>query len=87
VSVREAITSLGECEGVSCLEKTFSWVIEGKLGGSSCPGNYPSSLQLDLKIFKEMGITCIVSLNEASLDTTQVNQMGIRHVVMSVEVY
>eukprot|EP00009_Paramoeba_aestuarina_P006855 CAMPEP_0201517252 /NCGR_PEP_ID=MMETSP0161_2-20130828/8407_1 /ASSEMBLY_ACC=CAM_ASM_000251 /TAXON_ID=180227 /ORGANISM="Neoparamoeba aestuarina, Strain SoJaBio B1-5/56/2" /LENGTH=183 /DNA_ID=CAMNT_0047914697 /DNA_START=314 /DNA_END=865 /DNA_ORIENTATION=- len=85
-SVKEAMTALGMVEG-TCLCQTFSWVINSKMAGSSCPGNSPASLEYDLKILKQMGITCIVSLNEASIDTKLVESFEIRHVDLPVDDY
>jgi hypothetical protein len=43
----------------------FSWVVEGVLAGSAAPGSYPSSLDKDLAALASVGITAVVSLNEA----------------------
>jgi len=69
------------------LERTFSFVIQGKLAGSCQPGSHPSSLEEDLENLKGKGVTAIISLNEAGLDEEIVRAHGMQHLSLSVADY
>jgi len=63
-------------------------VIENQLGGCSLPGNHPANVDSDLKFLKEQkGITAIISLNEAALDTAKVKEYGMEHLILAVKDY
>eukprot|EP01124_Arcella_intermedia_P013362 TRINITY_DN19787_c0_g1_i1.p1 TRINITY_DN19787_c0_g1~~TRINITY_DN19787_c0_g1_i1.p1 ORF type:complete len:164 (-),score=33.66 TRINITY_DN19787_c0_g1_i1:10-501(-) len=75
----------GEEDEETYLKKNFSWIVENKIAGSSCPGNGQRSiLPIDLKWLQSKNVTGIVSLNEAGLDSSVLKGFGMEHLVLPV---
>jgi len=77
---------------MSYIEKNFTWVVEppfvgeGKIAGSSMPGNgQKSQLEQDLEFLRTKGINGIISLNEAGLDSSTLKKFGLDHLYLPVD--
>ena len=56
----------------------FRWVVPGVLAGCPAPGNM-ASLDYDLDLLAQAGVSCLITLTETDLDTQALKRHGLRN--------